>query len=239
MTNPSTSAGRPDATTAAGSVTRAFATPVARVSHPLAADLNPSLAELVLSRLGDVDNKFSYKAETAADMVRWQEPTVDALTRWVLAAARQFVESMTGRSLNEAFAAAAADDRQTYNSSPEDPGFHPVSIVPTRSWASVYRNGDSHAAHYHPNTAIAAIYYVESPGLCELDLLDPRPNIDFFDPGLHFADEGRTLRLHCEPGELILIPGWLKHAVPTFEGESLRISLSWNLAYSRRPTVTG
>ncbi|MEU6721717.1 putative 2OG-Fe(II) oxygenase [Nonomuraea sp. NPDC046802] len=86
--------------------------------------------------------------------------------------------------------------------------------------------------HFHPNTALAAIYYVKAPGMCELDLMDPRPNIDYFDAGISLASEDHNVRLHCRPGDLVLIPGWLKHAVPAFEEPSERISISWNLGYT-------
>ena len=217
-----------------GVITQAFATPVARISYPLAQEFNGSVAELVLGKSAEVDNKFTYKSETAADMTTWGEPLIDNLTAWVVKMARQFVETVTGRTLDEAFADSAAHDRDTYNSTDESAGRRTVSVVATRSWASVYRRGDNHAAHFHPNTAMAAIYYVESPGTCELDLIDPRPNIDYFDPGMSFAGEGHNLRLRCEPGDLVLFPGWLKHSVPTFDGDSVRISLSWNLRYATR-----
>ncbi|GHF76748.1 hypothetical protein GCM10018790_63550 [Kitasatospora xanthocidica] len=97
--------------------------------------------------------------------------------------------------------------------------------------------GDHHEAHFHPNTAIAAIYYVEVPGTCDLDLIDPRANIDYFDPGITFAGEGRNFRLRCAPGELVLFPGWLKHAVPEFHDDSVRISMSWNLSYNIVPAA--
>jgi len=221
-----------------GVILQSFATPVARVVYPYAAELNSSIAEVVLGRLAQVDNKFTYKSETGANMTSWGEPLVDALSAWVFSAARRFVETSTGRTLSEAYAVSAANDADTYNGvAGPSAAADGVSIVAPRSWASVYRRGDQHESHFHPNTAIAAIYYVEGPDECELDLLDPRANIDYFDPGISFAGEGHNLRLRCAPGELVLFPGWLKHAVPAFQGDGVRMSLSWNLGYARVPTV--
>lgn len=39
------------------------------------------------------------------------------------------------------------------------------------------------------------------------------------------------MRLRCSPGDLLIFPGWLRHAVPEFTGAGLGISLSWNLGY--------
>lgn len=222
----------------AGVISQAFATPVARIKCPFGEQLNGPLADLVLGRLGEVENKFGYKAETSADMTEWREPVVDSLTGWVLRTAREFVETVSGRSLEEAFTASQARDHGTFNTAGhgDDVDASPiVSMAAGRSWASVYRRGDRHPAHFHPNTAISAIYYVHGPDLCELDLIDPRSNVDYFDPGLLFAGEGQNVRLRCAPGELVLFPGWLKHSVPEFEDDGLRISMSWNLGYAARP----
>ncbi|GAA1309164.1 putative 2OG-Fe(II) oxygenase [Saccharothrix xinjiangensis] len=218
-----------------GTITQVFATPVARMGCPFGEQLNGALTDLVLARLGQVDNKFDYKAETSADMTSWGEPVVDSLTGWVLRTARQFVETVSGRSLDQAFAAGQARDMGTFNSpaGPHSDTRPPrVAVAAGRSWASVYRRSDRHPAHFHPNTAISAIYYVHGPDACELDLIDPRANVDYFDPGVLFAGEGQNVRLRCSPGELVLFPGWLKHSVPPFDGEGVRISLSWNLVYS-------
>jgi hypothetical protein len=222
----------------AGTISQAFATPVARIGCPFAEQLNGPLADLVIERLGGVDNKFGYKTETSADMTSWREPVIDSLSGWVLRTAREFVETVSGRPLEEAFAVSRAADWGTFNTAEEATSSDDtatVSIVAGRSWASVYRRGDRHPAHFHPNTAISAIYYVHGSDLCELDLIDPRANIDYFDPGILFAGEGRNVRLRCAPGELVLFPGWLKHSVPEFDGDGLRISMSWNLAYTVNP----
>jgi hypothetical protein len=214
-----------------GTIMQAFATPIARITYPHALAFNEELAAVVLARLYQVDNQFTYKVETSPDLTQWGEPTVDSLTAWVLKGARRFVETVTGRGLEEAYVAGVARDRRTFNAVGDTEELGDVSIVATRSWASVYAKGSRHPGHFHPNTAIAAIYYVQASETCDIDLLDPRVNLDYFDPGIQFADEGGTLRLRCKPGELLLFPGWLKHSVPESGGDSLRISISWNLVY--------
>ncbi|MEU6720435.1 TIGR02466 family protein [Nonomuraea sp. NPDC046802] len=204
-----------------GGIAHIFATPIGRLTHPYADQLNPQLATTILNRLDPDDDRFAYKRETSPDLAHWGDPIIDSLSRWVLKAARRFVEDITGRTLA---------DPGTHTPGPADT--HDLAVAIGNSWASVYRRGDHHAAHFHPNTALAAIYYVKAPGLCELDLMDPRPNIDYFDAGISLAGEDRNVRMHCRPGDLILIPGWLKHAVPAFEEPSERISISWNLGYT-------
>lgn len=216
-------------TSAQAVIMQTFATPVARITWPHADQFNGELADVLLSRLDPRNSQLAYKSETS-DMTRWGDPTVDAVTTWVLRVARQFVETVSGRRLEDAFAEAAVT---AGGGTAGAAGRGLVSVVVGRSWASVYHKGDHHEAHFHPNTALTAIYYVEAPGVCELDLLDPRPNIDYYDSGLTLAGEGHRVRLRCKPGDLVLFPGWLKHSVPEFQEEAVRISLSWNLNYTR------
>ncbi|EGJ72641.1 hypothetical protein STTU_p0028 (plasmid) [Streptomyces sp. Tu6071] len=202
---------------------QAFATPVARCPYPEAAAVRDVLTEAVLSRLGE-GKVFGYKQETSRDLTTWGVAELDALTGWVGRMTRQLVEKLAGVPLGEAFARSAGREG-------EGAGVRAAGIVASRSWASVYRAGDRHAAHFHPNTAWSAIYYLTAPGVCELDLLDPRP-VGYFDAGIVFAGEDQRMRLSCSPGDLVIIPGWLRHEVPEFQDDEVRISLSWNLNYS-------
>ncbi|MDQ2589186.1 hypothetical protein CKY47_35715 [Saccharothrix yanglingensis] len=202
---------------------QAFSTPVARIPCPFAAEVNPSLVDIVLARLENTENLFGYKSETSADLVEWGEEAADRTSSWALEMARRFTEKVMGKTLDKAFSDGRADTAE------DRP---PVSVGVGRSWASVYRRGDRHEAHFHPNTALSAIYYVTAPDTCELDLLDPRTGIGYYDSGIAFGGEGHGIRLRCKPGELVIFPGWLKHAVPEFEDDSLRISLSWNIGFS-------
>lgn len=214
-----------------GAIIQAFATPIARISYPFSDAVNEQLADLILTRMYHVDNHIAFKAETSADMAEWGEPLIDALSSWVLQTAGRFIEAVTGKSLQDAYLEGIARDRKTFNGVNETPDPGTFSIMASRSWSSIYAKGSIHPSHFHPNTALAAIYYVQSPDTCDIDLQDPRPNLDYFDPGIQIADEGRNIRLRCRPGELLLFPAWLKHSVPEFTGDSPRISMSWNLSY--------
>lgn len=198
------------AATSPAVIAQTFATPVARIPRPYAEIINGQLAELVLTKADAAGNQYTYKTETLSDLMQWDHPTVEALSDWVLQMAKQFVQTL-GRQQR-----------------PDLPDFE---VVVGSSWASIYRKGDQHEAHFHPNTALTAIYYVQAPDVCELDLLDPRAHVDYYDPGITIAGEGSRIRLRCNPGELLLFPGWVKHAVPEFDRDGIRISISWNLGY--------
>lgn len=215
-----------------GSLSVMFATPVARFAHPAAEMFNQQIAGIVASRLHDTGQSLGYKRETLSNITRWGEPVLDKLTRWTLARARQYVRASLPDALGpDRSVTAVAQDQAP-------------SLVVRNCWASLYTPGDQHPPHYHPNTAITAIYYVQPSAECHLDLYDPRPNIDYYDPGVVFGGADRNIRLNCDPGDLVLFPGWLRHAVPTFTGDGDRISLSWNLdflftAVTTRSDVSG
>lgn len=87
-----------------GRLLEAFATPVARLFYPLAGAVNSDLADVILGKLGHVENHLDYKHETAADMGQWGDPLVDNLTTWVVNMAGRFAEAAIGTSLDTAFA---------------------------------------------------------------------------------------------------------------------------------------
>ncbi|MFF2235789.1 TIGR02466 family protein [Streptomyces anulatus] len=229
ITQPSDSpdrAARPAGATRS-TVAQLFATPVARTPCPFAGEVNDSLAERVTAMAGSGVKDFGYKQETAGELTEWAGPDAKRLSRWVCRVAGAFVESLAGAPLTEALSRSQRREGEQVKGD-----VHAVSVGVTRSWASLYRAGDHHEPHFHPNTALSAVYYVAAPGLCEIDLLDPRPAVDYYDPGITLAGESHRVRLACPPGELLVFPGWLKHAVPPFQDEAPRISIAWNLNYS-------
>lgn len=211
-------------------ISQLFATPLLRVAYPYADEAAGALAGRILERDQDDPGKdFGYKRETSGELTRWAGPEAQRLSRWVCAMAGRFVESQTGMSLDEAFSRSSRREAGAVETGGQAGG---VRVGVTRSWASVYRAGDRHEAHFHPNTALSAVYYVSAPGVCELDLLDPRPNVDYFDAGISLAGDSHRVRLACAPGELVVFPGWLRHSVPPFQDGTVRVSIAWNLNYT-------
>jgi len=99
-------------------------------------------------------------------------------------------------------------------------------------WASLYKEGHYHNAHIHPGSLFSAVYCVSKPKLTQgegaLVLFDPRPNINYVNfewPA--WANEARVFDLM--PGDLIVFPGWLKHAVTPFRGPGERLTIAVNM----------
>ncbi|MFJ1796565.1 putative 2OG-Fe(II) oxygenase [Kitasatospora griseola] len=200
-----------------------FASPVAKIPCHFGSEINDGIFESVRVRMVSEVKDLDFKSETVGNLTDWKDAGIDRLTSWVLAMARTFVEAVRREPLHEAVGADTPSD---------------VRVTALRSWASVYRSGDHHLAHFHPNTAMSAIYYVSSDQPCELELFDPRTNVEFFDPGITFAGEGQTVRVSCLPGTLLLLPGWMKHSVPPYGGNGVRVSIAWNLSYAFSESVS-
>lgn len=110
------------------------------------------------------------------------------------------------------------------------------SVVPrvANSWGSVYREGDYHDYHNHPNAAFVGVYCVRSPNQPApqgaLNLQDPRGSINYYNPLLPlFAGDSRSVMLL--EGDLVIFPGWLRHSVSPFRGPGERVTISINFGY--------
>lgn len=99
----------------------------------------------------------------------------------------------------------------------------------TQSWANITRKDEYHHKHYHPNSFISGVFYVEADR--ELD------KIEFFD------DTPYTLRVQSEnynrwnavswwfpvgTGDLIFFPSRLSHNVSRIDTDRTRISIAFN-----------
>ncbi len=109
-------------------------------------------------------------------------------------------------------------------------------------WANVQRQGGSNAAHSHPGSFWAGVYYVDVGEVSStndrggsLQLYDPRgclprmlaPYLTYSLPELH--DAGTSIAFTPSTGQCVLFPGWLFHAVTTYRGLQPRISVAFNL----------
>ena len=109
---------------------------------------------------------------------------------------------------------------------------HPMGI--TGCWANINPPGAYHPMHQHPNNYLSGVYYVAIPS--------PNSQIHFQDPrgqGAMIMPQPRQytpltangVSAHCKEGRLLMFPSWLSHTVPPNEGNSDRISISFNLMF--------
>jgi hypothetical protein len=107
------------------------------------------------------------------------------------------------------------------------------TAVADNVWANVSRDGDYCKPHSHHRTTASLVYFLD-PG--DEDMNDPDSGRFYIaDPRLARCcglEEGHvTTELYADmtPGNFILFPGALVHAVNPYHGKRPRITLAWNI----------
>jgi uncharacterized protein (TIGR02466 family) len=197
-----------------------FATPVAALEVPGAETRNAELSAIILKKR---DTAPSVQASNAGgwhsdrEIVAWGGPEV----AFILDLAKEMANRLTA-------------DR-------DGKAVHPKWSV--MAWANVNGPGDGNICHYHPGAFWSGTYYVADGGCAkdpslggEFEMLDPRgPGPGMYAPALKFMGEdgqsvGAAETIRPRPGLLFLLPSWLFHQVRPYRGDSLRISIAFNLS---------
>ena len=103
----------------------------------------------------------------------------------------------------------------------------------TQSWINICSPNASHHQHTHPNSFISGVFYIkvnsESDKITFINEFMQKKEIKI-EKGVEFNSFNASEWSHyVRKGELILFPSNLTHYVPPVEGESDRISLSFNV----------
>jgi uncharacterized protein (TIGR02466 family) len=109
---------------------------------------------------------------------------------------------------------------------------YPLHI--TGCWANVNPPGSYHPIHHHPNNYLSGVYYVAVPSVgSQIDFQDPRAQASMIMPKPRQYSKLTVNGAYAQSkeGRLLIFPAWLKHTVPTNEGQSERISISFNLMF--------
>jgi uncharacterized protein (TIGR02466 family) len=98
-------------------------------------------------------------------------------------------------------------------------------------WAVSYKAGDSQGLHVHPGANISGVYYVAAPPATlergesgKISFYDPRPRANMN----QLSFQSTRHREAPVPGDMILFPSWLEHAVSPFQGAGERICIAFN-----------
>lgn len=100
-------------------------------------------------------------------------------------------------------------------------------------WASIYRKGDHHGSHNHPNTLIAGTYYPQTGPESNPIVLEAPWRAQT----MHDTISGDKTNFSYRPnaGDMIMWPSWVWHRVnpQKVETDIDRIAISFNLDYGR------
>jgi uncharacterized protein (TIGR02466 family) len=104
----------------------------------------------------------------------------------------------------------------------------------TGCWINLRPPGSEHPPHTHPNNYLSGSYYVETPkGGDAIIFRDPRIETNIIAPPVSKQTEynSRTIMVPLESGRLVMFPSSLPHFVPPNQGNTDRISISFNIMF--------
>lgn len=196
-----------------------FATPVAVVQLPDAAELNAEIREAVLLReekTAGVQHSNLGGWQSDHEFASWGGASGKRMLEAAIQLATKMTANRAGKAVNIAWKVTA--------------------------WANINRRGHGNEFHTHPGCFWSGTYYVDDGGIGEdreldgaFEMQDPRgvapamyaPNLGFSTPGGQSV--GASELIYPKAGQLILFPSWLQHAVRPYHGDKTRISIAFNL----------
>ena len=110
------------------------------------------------------------------------------------------------------------------------------SVEITGCWANISPPGDGHKPHTHPNNYLSGVYYVRTrKGADTISFDDPRPQTNVIAPLVSQTTDENAGQIHVttRDGMLVLFPSWLQHQVPPNRSDAARISIAFNIMFSR------
>lgn len=106
----------------------------------------------------------------------------------------------------------------------------------TGGWANMGPPGAAHKLHSHANNYLSCVYYVRvQEGANTITFHDPRYQNQVVIPTFteRTVENAETVNMGVEEGELLVFPSWLPHSVPVNESNAIRVSVSFNMMFSR------
>jgi uncharacterized protein (TIGR02466 family) len=109
-------------------------------------------------------------------------------------------------------------------------------LIITGCWANISAPGATHKAHTHPNNYLSGVYYLQADeGARHINFDDPRPQTNIMNPQVRETNAQNAAQIHLgvSEGMLVLFPAWLQHSVPENRSARNRISIAFNLMFTR------
>jgi uncharacterized protein (TIGR02466 family) len=103
----------------------------------------------------------------------------------------------------------------------------------TNSWIARSRPGESHHVHFHPNSIISGVLYLQAEQDAGNIVLHHksslRHNFDFtYDVNSYNIFNSATWKFSVSTGQIIIFPSWVNHSVEENRSNSDRIILGFN-----------
>lgn len=106
---------------------------------------------------------------------------------------------------------------------------HDVELFVTESWFNKTEKGQTHHRHWHPNSLLSGVVYLQSEGdtgrikfiTSQYDTIEYNIN----EPNLY---NSRSWSVTPEAGSMVIFPSNVEHLVEEYQSDTPRISLAFN-----------
>jgi uncharacterized protein (TIGR02466 family) len=105
----------------------------------------------------------------------------------------------------------------------------------TQSWVNYTKHKEEHQLHYHPNSMISGVMYVNAqPENDMIAFSSDKKVTTFIQPRSLNQFNSKSVNFHVKTGDIILFPSDLSHHVPFTTGNYTRVSLAFNSFFEGR-----
>lgn len=102
-----------------------------------------------------------------------------------------------------------------------------IKIYITQSWINYTYNLQEHHHHYHPNSFLSGVFYIETNN-DSLTFINPlRPNI-VIESLVNTEYNSGEIHIPVNANDLVIFPSYLEHKVTQLKRQGTRISLAFN-----------
>ena len=108
------------------------------------------------------------------------------------------------------------------------------SLKITQSWCNYSGDGDGHHSHFHPNSIVSGVFYIQTTDLDKIIFYREHQTHHEIriDPKHFHSINANSWWLPTKQYSLVLFPSTLRHSVDNITRDETRISLSFNTFFS-------
>ena len=169
----------------------------------------------------------------------WREPTVEEKQFFTYTQGKERVQNIgntwpnNNYILNEPEMSALKNDLTIAINSYFQEVWKPqydAEIYITISWINYTEKGQYHHSHYHSNSMISGVYYIDTDDSDRITFETPQDDLLTMRVHPHEWNiwNSQEWYLHTPKNSLVLFPSRLRHSVPSTTNPNTRISLSFN-----------
>lgn len=104
-----------------------------------------------------------------------------------------------------------------------------VQLVITESWFNKTEKGQTHHRHWHPNSILSGVVYLDSVGdTGRIKFITSQYDTIEYNTNESNLYNSRSWSVTPEPGSMVIFPSNVEHLVEEYQGDTPRISLAFN-----------